>query len=80
MAELRPQKRVQIREICPKFCILNRRKSVENELLKSDSGDKPPLFHAESIRTFFTEEGAEKYYTLSLGKEWAGGDVLEDYC
>lgn len=34
----------------------------------------------ESIRTFFTEEGAEKYYTLSLGKEWAGGDVLEDYC
>lgn len=30
--ELRPQKRVQIREICPKFCILNRRKSVENEL------------------------------------------------
>jgi hypothetical protein len=49
-------------------------------VLKSDSGDKPPLFHAESIRTFFTEEGAEKYYTLSLGKEWAGGDVLEDYC
>ena len=34
----------------------------------------------ESIRTFFTEEGAEKYYTLSLGKEWTGGDVLEDYC
>lgn len=30
--ELRPQKRVQIRDICPKFCILNRRKSVENEL------------------------------------------------
>lgn len=28
----------------------------------------------ESILTFFTEEGAEKYYTL--GKEWTGGDVL----
>ena len=34
----------------------------------------------ESIRTFFSEEGAEKYYTLSLGKEWTGGDVMEDYC
>lgn len=34
----------------------------------------------ESIRTFFTDEGAEKYYSLSLGKEWTGGDVLEDYC
>ena len=34
----------------------------------------------ESIRTFFTEEGAEKYYILSLGKEWNGGDVMEDLC
>lgn len=34
----------------------------------------------ESIRTFFTEEGAEKYYTLSLGKDWSEGDVFEDYC
>ena len=34
----------------------------------------------ESIRTFFSEEGAEKYYTLSLGNEWYGGNVMEDYC
>ena len=32
--ELRPQKHVQIREFCPKFCILNRPKSVENGLLQ----------------------------------------------
>jgi hypothetical protein len=38
------------------------------------------FFIHESIRTFFSEEGAEKYYTLSLGKEWTGGDVLEDFC
>lgn len=38
------------------------------------------FFIHESIRTFFTEEGAEKYYTLSLGEEWTGGDVLEDFC
>lgn len=34
MDELRPQKHVQIREFCPKFCILNRPKSVENGLLR----------------------------------------------
>lgn len=33
-----------------------------------------------SVRTFFSEKGAEKYYTISLGKEWAGGDVFEDFC
>lgn len=38
------------------------------------------FFIHESIRTFFSEEGAEKYYTLSLGKDWTGGDVLEDFC
>lgn len=29
---------------------------------------------------FFDEDGLEKYYTLSLGKEWTGGDVIDDYC
>ena len=29
---------------------------------------------------FFGEEGLEKYYTLALGKEWTGGDVIDDYC
>ena len=38
------------------------------------------VFIHESIRTFFTEEGAQKYFTESLGREWTGGDVMEDYC
>ncbi len=38
------------------------------------------VFIHKSIRTFFSEEGALKFYTLSLGREWTGGDVLEDYC
>lgn len=38
------------------------------------------FFVHKSIRTFFTEEGAQKYFTESLGREWTGGDVLEDYC
>lgn len=32
--ELRAQKHVQIRKICPKFCIFNRRESVENGLFR----------------------------------------------
>lgn len=38
------------------------------------------FFVHKSIRTFFTEEGAQKYFAESLGREWTGGDVLEDYC
>ena len=38
------------------------------------------FFIHKSIRTFFTEEGAQKYFTESLGREWTGGDVFEDYC
>ena len=37
-------------------------------------------FVHENIRSFFTEEGAEKYCTEALGREWTGGDVFEDYC
>ena len=29
---------------------------------------------------FQTEKGAAKYYTLSQGLEWNGGDCMEDYC
>jgi hypothetical protein len=38
------------------------------------------FFVHKSIRTFFTEEGAQKFFTESRGLEWTGGDVLEDYC
>ncbi len=38
------------------------------------------FFVHKSIRTFFTEEGAQKYFAESLGREWTGGDVMEDYC
>lgn len=37
-------------------------------------------FIHESIRTFFTEDGAQKFFTESRGLEWTGGDVLEDGC
>ena len=33
-----------------------------------------------SIRRFFTEEGAEKQFTIAQGLEWNGGDSIDDYC
>lgn len=33
-----------------------------------------------SERTFFEEIGARKYFTLGQGKEWTGGDCVDDYC
>lgn len=38
------------------------------------------FFIHKSIRTFISDKGAEKFFTISLGKEWRGGDVIEDYC
>lgn len=33
-----------------------------------------------SLGSFFTDEGAEKQFTLAQGLEWAGGDSVDDYC
>ena len=52
---------------------------VTNYALSEVTFDDGRFIH-KSIRTFFSEEGAEKYYTISLGKEWTGGPVMEDYC
>ena len=38
------------------------------------------FFVHKSIRTFFTEEGAQKYFVESLGREWTGENVMEEYC
>ena len=37
-------------------------------------------FVHESKGSFFTEDGAKKYYALELGREWMGGEVLDDFC
>lgn len=41
---------------------------------------KSNMFYHTSIRTFITDEGAEKYYTIERGYEWTGGDVFDDFC
>lgn len=38
------------------------------------------LYVHTSLRTFFTQEGAEKEYCLAQGLEWTGGDSIDDYC
>lgn len=34
----------------------------------------------ENLGSFFTDEGAEKQFTLAQGLEWTGGDTFDDYC
>ncbi len=34
----------------------------------------------ENGHSFFEEIGAEKSFTLALGREWTGGDVFDYYC
>ncbi len=38
------------------------------------------IFIHKSKGRFFEEVGAIKYFTKSLGREWSGGDVLDDNC
>lgn len=33
-----------------------------------------------NLGTFFTCEGADKYFTLEQGLKWTGGDSIDDYC
>ena len=37
-------------------------------------------FVHENKGSFFTDDGAKKYYTLELGREWTGGEVFDDFC
>ena len=37
-------------------------------------------FIHENQYSYFEEIGAEKYFTLALGREWTGGDVFDDFC
>lgn len=37
-------------------------------------------FIHESIRTFLSEDGVRKQFTILQGKEWNGPDSIDDYC
>ena len=37
-------------------------------------------FVHENLHTFFEEKGGYKQFTLAQGKEWNGGDGIDDYC
>ena len=38
------------------------------------------IYYHSSIGSYFSKDGAEKYFTIAQGKEWTGGDVFDDYC
>ena len=37
-------------------------------------------FIHEFIRSYESEIGGHKYFTLAMGREWTGGDCIDDYC
>ena len=41
---------------------------------------KDDLFVHENIRMYKSETGGLKYFTLAMGREWTGGDCVDDYC
>ena len=41
--------------------------------------DKGKYVH-ENLHSFFEEKGGYKQFTLVQGKEWTGGDCVDDYC
>lgn len=38
------------------------------------------IFVHANCGSFFEDEGAQKYFVLAQGREWAGGDTFDDYC
>ncbi len=30
--------------------------------------------------SFFQEDGGQKFFTLAMGREWDGGEVLDEFC
>ena len=38
------------------------------------------IYYHESRGSYFTDDGAEKYFTIERGYEWTGGDVFDDFC
>lgn len=41
---------------------------------------KDGYFIHETLGSYFDPNGAEKYFTLAIGEEWTGRDVIDDYC
>ncbi len=54
-------------------------KAVKENILVTITYDSNYWFIHKCDR-FFSEEGLEKYYSLALGREWLGGDTLDDGC
>lgn len=41
---------------------------------------KDNMFVHINMGSYIKQDGAEKYFTLAQGKEWTGGDSIDDYC
>ena len=57
----------------------NVKEAVKPWVLSRITYENPAYVHY-SLGSFFTKIGAEKYFCLAQGKEWTGGDSIDDYC
>ena len=63
-----------------KIIVLTELPSTIKSFALSEITYENDYFIHESVRSFFTIEGAEKHFTLAQGLEWAGEDSIDDYC
>jgi predicted transcriptional regulator len=54
-------------------------KSVKPFALAKITFENEQFVHS-SLGSFFSQEGAEKYFNLAQGLEWYGGDSIDDFC
>lgn len=67
------EKGLIIIEICADSAVIERYKLIRITY------EHQTFFH-DTIGSYHTREGGDKYFTLKIGKEWTGGDVFDDFC
>lgn len=60
--------------------VLTHHKSGVKEWALSKITYNGSSFVHENLGSFFDKKGGEKYFTLAMGREWTGGDCIDDYC
>lgn len=50
-----------------------------NPLALSKISLEDSFFVHENIRSFQSDVGGQKYFTLAMGRKWTGGDCIDDY-
>jgi hypothetical protein len=61
------------------LCGVNQEHAIKPWALAQVTFEDGLYVHA-NCGSFFSEEGAEKQFYIAQGREWTGGDSIDDYC